>query len=257
MNCPNKLLTVLSAVILSSGIFGAGFCVSKAYYHAKMLGRSVTVKGLAERDVKSDLGVWEIDYREIGDNLTDMNQRLQHDQVVVSEFLKQHGFTEQEWEIQPVKVEDKLANAYSQSTTTQSGATNRYIVTSGLRIRSAHVDLIKQVNQLTGTLLQQGVSVTFDSGVISPNPSYYFTQLDAIRPSMLATATQSARLIAEQFAKDSGSQLAGIQHASQGLFQIMSRDTSTMSADWSSSQSALGSIDKKIRLVTTIDYRLK
>lgn len=255
-NKDNKVIYLISAIVISLGIFGAGYSVGKALYLSKILNREVTVKGLAERDVKSDLGIWEIDYREVGNNLIDLNKQLQHDQGIVLAFLKQHSFTDQEIEAQPVKVEDRLANVYSQPGSAQ-GSTERYIVTSGLRIRSTRVDLIQAVTQLTGTLLQQGVPLAFDTNTSNPNPSYYFTKLDSIRPDMLAETTRSARLVAEQFAKDSDTQLAGIQHASQGQFQIMGRDTSTLSADWSSNQSALGSIDKKVRLVTTLDYRLK
>ena len=239
---------------LSIGIFGAGYCIGKAVYLSHLLNRSVTVKGLAERDVKSDLGVFEIDYREVGGTLLDLNQRLQHDQGVVTAFLKQHGFTDQEIIAQPVKLDDKLANAY-QSNNTPVAADQRYIVTGGIRVRSSQVDLIQQVNQVTGSLLQQGVPLTFDSSGVSPNPSYYFTKLDEIRPAMLADATHSARLVAEQFAKDADTQLKGIQHASQGMFQVMSRDAA--SSDASGDQGGLNSIDKKVRLVTTIDYRLR
>ena len=70
---------------------------------------------------------------------------------------------------------------------------------------------------------------------------------------MLAEATQSARLVAEQFAKDSNSQIGNIRRASQGQFQIMSRD----SDEAGNSQQQLSSIYKKIRLVTTVDYYLK
>lgn len=254
-NNKNSLALVI-AIIISLGIFGAGYSVGKALYASRMLNKTVTVKGLAERDVKSDLAIWEVNYREIGNNLSDVNQRLQHDQSLVTAFLKQHGLNDNEMEVQPVKVEDRLANIYSQSTNSGTSS-ERFVVTGGLRVRSTRVNLIQQINQLSGNLLQQGVPVTFESSVVNPNPSYYFIQLDIIRPEMLAEATRSARLVAEQFAKDSNTQLGGIQHASQGVFQIMNRDSTTMSSDWNTNQSALGSIDKKIRLVTTIDYRLK
>lgn len=74
---------------------------------------------------------------------------------------------------------------------------------------------------------------------------------------MLAEATKSARNLATQFATDSGNEVADIMHASQGVFQMMGRDSSTMNSDWSSNQNALGSIYKKVRLVSTIDYGLK
>lgn len=257
MKC-KKASALLGALILSAGIFGAGVMIGKAVYYSKTLNRTVTVKGIAERDVKSDLGIWEIDYREVSNDLVDANKRLQHDQEVVTAFLKQHGFVDTEISPVSVKVDDRLANAYSQSNTTPANEnTNRYIVTGGVRVRSTNVNRIDQVNTMSSALLQQGVALAFDIGGVSPNPSYYFSALDKIRPEMMADATRSAKTVAEQFAKDSGTELKGIQRASQGVFQIMSADSSTMSADWNNSQSALGSIDKKVRLVTTIDYRLK
>lgn len=249
-----RIAYIVCAIILSLGIISAGHSIGKAVYKIRMLGRSVTVKGLAERDVKSDLGIWEINYREIGNDLVQMDQRLQRDQQIVVDFLKQQGFSASEIDRTPLKVEDRFANVYNQA---QQTGTERYVVTSGARVRSTKVDLIRQTAQILDKLLNQGVSLAFDVSSLSPNPSYFYTQLDEIRPDMMSVATQSAYTVAKQFAKDSDSSLAGIQRATQGVFQIMSRDTSTMSADWNSNQNALGSIDKKVRLVTTIEYRLK
>lgn len=204
------------------------------------------------------MGIWEINYRAVGSDLTELNQKLQQYQMQVVAFAKKNGFTNPEIETQPLKVEDRLASVYSQPPASTADSTlDRYIVTSGIRIRSTNVELIQKVAQMTGSLLQQGIPLSFESAIVNPNPSYYLTKLDAIRPQMIAEANRSARLVAEQFAKDSGANLKGIQRASQGIFQIMNRDTSTMNADWNSNQSALGSIDKKVRLVTTIDYRIK
>lgn len=252
----NKMTLLVCTLLLSLGIVGAGYSIGKGMYLIKKMGRTVTVKGLAEQAVKSDLGIWEINYREVGSDLVQIDQRLQHDLEVVTGFLKQQGFTDQEIERTQLKVEDRLANIYNQSTT-QNDNGPRYVVTTGVRVRSTNVDLIQQTVQMTEKLLQQGIQLAFDVGLLNPNPSFYYTQLDSIRPKMLSEATKSAHIIAEQFAKDSQSKLGPIQRASQGVFQIMGRDTSTMSADWNSNQNAMGSIDKKVRLVTTIDYVLK
>ena len=251
----NKIVIILSAIILSIGVFGAGFSIGKGFYLTRFLNRTITVKGLTERDVKSDLGIWEIDYREMGNTLPDLYQRLQNDQNQVVDFLKKHGFKQEEISVQPIKLDDKLANAY-QSNSESTVIDPRYILTGGVRLRSEQVRLIQETNQALGTLIAQGISLV-DMGNINPNPSYYYTKLDSIRPSMMAEATKSARSVADQFAQDAHANLGGIQRASQGVFQIMGRDTSNLSADWNSTQSALGSIDKKIRLVTTIDYQIK
>lgn len=247
-------IRVLSAFLIALGIFLGGFAISKALFYFKTSSRMLTVKGLAEKDVKSDLGIWEVDFREVGENLLILYGKIQKDQSLVIQFLKQHQFQDSEISIQPIKVEDRFANVYDSS---NKPITQRYVVTSGIRIRSIHVDAIQKTNQEAGLLIQEGVALMFDTYTINPNPSYYFTNLDTLRPTMLSEATNSARLIANQFAKDTHSHLGGIMQANQGVFQIMNRDTSTMSADWNSNQSALGSIDKKIRLVTTISYLLK
>lgn len=250
-----RITYIVTACILSVGLLGAGYNIGKGLYKAKIMNRTVTVKGLAEHDVKSDLGLWEINYREVGNDLIQIYQRIQHDQEVVFNFLKEQGFAENEIDKTQLKVEDRFANIYNQSNT-QNANDQRYVVTAGTRIRSEKVDLIQKSAQVVDKLIQQGITLNFEAS-FSPNPSFYYTKLDNVRPNMLAEATKSAYNIAAQFAKDTDTSLAGVQRASQGVFQIMGRDTSTMSADWNSNQNALGSIEKKVRLVTTIDYRLK
>lgn len=243
----NKGIIVLCAFILSLGILGAGYSVAKGAYLIRLMNRTVIVKGLAEQDVQSDLGLWEINYREIGNDLLQLDQRLQHDQETVVNFLKQQGFTLEEVSTTQIKVEDRLANVYNQSSTQTTAP--RYVVTGGVRIRSEKVALIQKALQIADQLLQQGIPLAFDVSGLSPNPSFIFTQLDAIRPQMLAQATKSAHTVASQFAQDSGSELNGIQRATQGMFEVRDRDISSYGSS--------GAINKKVRLVTTIEYRLR
>ncbi len=56
----------------------------------------------------------------------------------------------------------------------------------------------------------------------------------------IAEATRDARRAAEQFARDSGSEVGAIRNAQQGYFSIEDRDP--FSPDW-----------KKIRVVTTVE----
>lgn len=250
-----RIVILVGAAILSLGIFGAGYSIGNNIFLIKKLSRVVTVKGLAEKDVKSDLGIWEINYREIGNDLIQLNQRLQHDQQTVTEFLKSKGFASEEINNTQLKVEDRLANIYNQTSTDNKD--QRYVLTGGVRVRSAKVDLIQQSAQQSDKLIQEGIPLAFDVSSLSPNPGYYYTNLDSVRPGMLSDAIKSAHTVAEQIAKESGFSLGSIQRANQGVFQIMNRDTSTMSADWNSNQNALGSIDKQIRLVATLDYEIR
>src|SRR5262245_38862410 len=131
----NKVIVVLCSLILSIGILGAGYSIGKGFYLIKKMNRTLTVKGLAEQDVKSDLGIWEINFKEVGNDLIQLDQRLQHDHEVVAGFLKQRGFTDQEIDRTQLKVEDRLANIYNQ-TSEQNTNQQRYVVTAGMRVRS-------------------------------------------------------------------------------------------------------------------------
>lgn len=248
--------SLIFAGILGIALIIAALKIGKGLQILRSTSPIVTVKGIAERDVLSDLGIWEINYREIGNELPKLDAQIQKDYDVTVQFLKSKGFHQEEIERTSFKIEDRLANMYLQNQSTTQDV-NRYIVTAGIRVRSKNVALIRTISQVIDQLIQQGVAVAFDASSMSPNPSFYYTKLDEIRPEMMSEATKSAYLVAKQFAGDTSTRLDGIQRANQGIFQVMGRDTSTLSADWNTNQNALGSIEKRVRLVSTIDYRLK
>jgi hypothetical protein len=76
-----------------------------------------------------------------------------------------------------------------------------------------------------------------------------FTGLNAIKPDLLAEASTNAREAARQFAADVDSTIAGIRRASQGIFEILPRDAAPGISEG-------GQIDKKVRVVSTIEYLL-
>ncbi|MEQ9398467.1 MAG: hypothetical protein RJQ04_04805 [Longimicrobiales bacterium] len=66
---------------------------------------------------------------------------------------------------------------------------------------------------------------------------------------MIAEATASARLAAQQFADDSGSEIDGIRRANQGVFVILPRDNAPGVAE-------AAQRFKTVRVVTTVEYHL-
>ena len=80
-------------------------------------------------------------------------------------------------------------------------------------------------------------------------PVFLFTALNDAKPEMVAEATRNAREAAQEFARDSGSQLGGIRRASQGVFQILSRDEAPGIQE-------PYQVNKRLRVVSTVDYYL-
>ncbi|MBQ8772885.1 MAG: hypothetical protein IJZ17_00185, partial [Muribaculaceae bacterium] len=71
-----------------------------------------------------------------------------------------------------------------------------------------------------------------------------YTDLNLIKPDMIAEATAAAREAGDKFAADSNSKLGKIKTASQGQFTIENRDSNTPYI-------------KNVRVVTTIVYYLE
>ncbi len=245
----NRPLSIASAlllgVLIGAGVAIGGYFVGQGFYRARAE-RYVTVKGLVERDVKTDLALWIISYTAAGPDLNAANNKLEQDQTAVLAFAQGHGFPTEEILVQPTTVSDTFANPYQGN---RPDPAQRFIVKGGIQIRSAKVDEVRKASQDTGDLVKQGVAL----GENYPQaPQYFFTRLNDIRPSMLAEATRSARAVAKQFAADSRSRLGPIRRANQGVFEITSRDAGGDRAGTDDQ----GSIDKKVRLVTTVDYYL-
>lgn len=57
-----------------------------------MADRDVTVKGLVERTVKSDLRIWTLRTRNAGDNLATLYEGLTSTQEAIKNFLVNAGF---------------------------------------------------------------------------------------------------------------------------------------------------------------------
>jgi hypothetical protein len=240
---------IVLGILSGAGVAIGGYFIGQGFYAARMGERYVTVKGLAEREVKADLGTWIISYTATAASVADANQTIEQDQKTVVAFVVAHGFADDEIEVQPTTVTDKYANQFEGRT---PDANQRYLIKGGIRIRSRKVDQINLASQDTGGLVKQGVVL----GENYPQaPQYFFTQLNAIRPAMLADATRSARAVGEQFAADSHSALGPIRRASQGVFEISGRDASGDTAAGGGADEA-SSIAKKVRIVSTIDYYL-
>jgi hypothetical protein len=241
--------SVILAVGIAVGLAGGGWLVGQGLARFKGDARAVTVKGLVEREVKSDQAVWSLNLRRASDTLADAQQRIAADRDAVLAFLKKQGFTDAEIERQPTRTLDKLARDFNQS----QGERFRYVVTTSVEVTTNKVDLVRTATGATEELLKAGVILDSENQTGRANPRFVVTKFNDLRPELLAAATKNARSIAEQFAADSGAKVGGIRSANQGTIQIFGTDGNDESAPFSPTST----IAKKIRVVSTFEFELK
>jgi hypothetical protein len=235
--------TPLRTLVLALAIVAAGWLVGNGIERFRIADRWVTVKGVAERDVKADVGIWPLRFVSTDDVLDRAQQKIEADRRRVIAFLAARGIDSARTELQGLEVTDAQANPY-QSGTVRS----RYIVTMTLVVRTGDVERVQVASQAVGELVSAGVVLS--SGPFGGGPTYLFTRLNDLKPKMLAEATASARKAAEEFASESKSRVGGLRRASQGVFEILPRDQAPGIQQESQ-------IQKTLRVVATMDYFLK
>lgn len=237
-----SIFALVAALVLGLGIALGGYLAGDGLVKSRLGDRSISVKGLSEREVKADLALWALRFVVTGNDLATTQADVKRNADIVNGFLKKHGFADEEIELQAPQVTDRLAQMYS------SGEFNtRFIIAQQIVLRTADVDKVAAANRDTSTLVEQGVVLSNEYGPV--RPSYLFTGIADIKPEMLEEATIRAREAAETFATDSGSRLGGIRRAWQGQFSILPRDDTPGAQE--SEQ-----IMKTVRVVSTVDYLL-
>lgn len=236
------------SIILAAGVTLAGLLVGVGFARGRAADRYVTVKGVAERQVRADVAIWPLSVVGADNDLSAAQGKLQRSIASVRQFLARNGIDTMQVVLTGFAVSDAQANQYGPDRT----PTNRFIVRQTLLVRSTKPDQVLLASQRVGDLAALGVVVSSGNEYRGPEggPTFVFTQLNALKPPMIAEATARAREAADQFARDSDSPLGGIRTANQGVFEILPRDQ--VPGILQETQ-----IDKTVRVVSTVEYFLK
>jgi len=231
-----------AALLLALGLVAGGFAIRSGIRNFRTGDRYVTVKGIAEKEVKADLALWPLRVTATSNSLQEAQARMAKDTATVRKFFESGGLPAGAIQIQGVEATDLLTQTYRQGV-----PTSRFIVGQTLMVRTGDVDRIAALAERVGEIVAAGVVMSAEGA--PQGPLYLFTRLNDIKPAMIAEATRNARAAAQQFAADSGSSLGPIRQASQGLFQILPRDAAP-------GQTEEKQILKTVRVVSTVDYLL-
>lgn len=232
----NKISGFIPSLLVAAAIVVLGLCLKAGIDGFSHRDRAVTVRGLCEKEVMANKVTWPIVTKEMGNELPAIYDKIQRNNDAILAFLKDNGIEDSEISVNPPAVNDRMANNYS-----SENVRYRYNVTNVIVVTSSKVDKIRKLIEAQTQLLKQGIAVAED---YEYQTTYEYTDLNSIKPEMIAEATRNAREAANKFAADSDSRLGKIKTATQGQFSITDRDQYTPYI-------------KNIRIVTYIDYYLE
>jgi hypothetical protein len=229
----------LKILVLSLAVVMAGYFVGNMHKNAAEYKRSVTVKGLSEREVDADLAVWPINISLAGNDLTILKNKIESQKKQVYQFFKNQGFDEEELTMGTTNISDAKADRYGGNTTLMA---YRYFAKTEFTVRTNDIKKLQKALESSLDLIAMGIIL--ESKNTWRPIEYSFSGLNDLKPAMIEEATMNARQVAEKFAKDSNSEVGKIMGAQQGMFSISDRDQNTPYI-------------KTVRVVSTLRYQLK
>lgn len=250
----NKLISHkslwISALILSLGLIVASAVLGYAFKTLNRNSNSITVKGLAEKAIQADAARWEIHLRTsyASDSKREAYQLLDQQMKVLQRYFVQHGFKDTD-----IKLGNKNSNTYYEETENAEGRLIRefkgYTAEQTLTVNTREIRKIAQAAKNMYQLDENGISV-------KDTPEYLVSNLEEIKMSLIANATQNAHNRANEFAKVGHVKVGAMKSASQGAFYILPESGSDEDSDYGGAYDKQ-TINKIARVVVTINYAIE
>ncbi len=236
---------LLGAVaIFALGLTSSGYALGDGLRRYKLAEhRTVTVRGVSERNVTADLATWSVTFSHEGAELGPVQQSVEQQASALRSFYLRAGF-------RPEDITDTDVSLSREQPTNRDGepvGPQKVTVRRSIQLRTKEVMKARAAYTRQAELLRANIELSNSS------ISYTFTKLNDLKPEMIAEANQNARRSAQQFATDSGVSVGKMKTASQGYFSVGARDGEDCDDCGSSGGS---SPFQKVRVVTTIDYEL-
>ncbi|PPE05621.1 SIMPL domain-containing protein [Holospora curviuscula] len=206
----------------------------------------ITVRGISEREVKSDLARWIISAQFLGTDMDTTVKKAEDFKKKFFEFCKVKGLKDV---LDPnfftIEIEDNWVRQYEGTPVSREQNNFRYAVTVNGVVESKDVDKIQQAN---AEVFSHMPYVAF-SGKIE----FAYTKFNILRNEMVQESFADAQRVAEHIAKSANVKLERIQKLSQGPFTMVGTMNRSDESDYQERKSVM----KIIRTVSTVTFTVK
>ncbi len=169
----HNLIFLPASIVIAAVILAIGFStIVKSE-------RSVSVRGLAEKEVLADLAVWQMSFS-VGDNdLVELQKKVLEKTKIAENFLNKRGLNASDYTIQAPSITDNSINPYMDSQKIRY----TYIAKATLLIRTNKISEIKQAQRESLELASDNIAISQD---YENRIAFEFTKLNDIKPQMIA-----------------------------------------------------------------------
>lgn len=236
---------LLAAFVLGIAIFG-GLWIHGYYMAGRSANNTITVTGSAKKSVDADLAKWSASFTRHADagGLKTALAQANSDTEKIKKFIIDGGIPETSITFLPIQSD----TVYETQNYMQTQKVLGYNVRQEVRVEDKDIAKVD--------LLAKNISKLIDDGIIADyqNTGYYYTKLDALRPSLFAEATKDAKTRAEAIASGTGVKVGALKTAKTGVIQVLAPNSTDVS-DYGSYD--LSTKAKEISATVNVAFELK
>lgn len=238
-------------IVVVAGMVISAFFLSRFMLKIqKTTEKSITVKGVAEKEILSDVAAFycsvSVKNKERSAGYADLNKKSE----ILHKKLRSLGFTDDMTEDKNISCEtvNRTITVKENNKDVMKTVFDHYCLTYSFRVRTKEVRLVeKNVLKIYELAAQQ---INIDVGT----PQYYISNPEQYKLELVDRASASAAERARTAAGQSGSELGPLLKARQGVIQITS-PASNETSDYGVYNTT--SITKVMRMVMTLEFSLK
>jgi len=145
------------ALFMGVGIFlglaTLGLLISNAVLTFKSFERTVTVKGLSEKEFQADIVIWPIQFTDASNNLEELYKNVEASTASIQLFLADNGLSENDISFSSPAVTDKSAQQWGGG----APAEFRYSAIQTVTVYSDNIDAVRAVMGKLSELGKQGI----------------------------------------------------------------------------------------------------
>jgi uncharacterized protein len=233
------------AVIMALGLIITGLIIGGTWRKVSRSNVTITVTGSAQKEIRSDLAVWNGSFSNEGRVLTEAYQKLQESNSKVNAYLISKGFPQDKIVFSAVNTQSLYRKTADGSNTDEITG---YRLSQDVSIESGEVEKIDQLSRESTELILQGIE--FNS---SP-PMFYYTKLSDLKIEMIGLASKDAKMRADQIASSTDNEVGEVRSSRMGVIQINAKNSTDVS-DYGMND--VSSLEKTITAVVTVSYSIE
>jgi hypothetical protein len=240
----SKMASFLLGATLAFGLALSAYMMSAAMVKVRQA-NIIKVKGYAQEQIKSDIGLWRGELTARAPDLSACYAVMDANRAKVREMIEKAVFDKETTiDFCPIAIDIQYKHNKDVKTDVISG----YVLSQAIEIQSHQIDKIEAISRTASDLIGEGIEFR------SNPPAYTSSGIEKIKLDLLAEATKNAYDRARTLAENSGGKVGALSSASQGVFQI-TPPNSTGVSDYGEYDTS--TIDKIVKAVVTFEFHVE